>query len=57
MDESLDFSLSWGSFVYNVEKSYITKDLAHFFYLYFLMIERLGQNFVRPKTCYNLIRI
>ena len=31
MDESLDFSLSWGSFVYNVEKSYITKILLTFF--------------------------
>ena len=56
MDESLDFSLSWGRFVYNVDKSYIEMDLARFFVCY-LMIELWGQNFSRPKTCYNLIRI
>ena len=33
MDESLDFSLSYGSFVYNVETSYVAIDLVHFFYL------------------------
>ena len=31
MDESLDFSLSRGSFMYNVEKSYVAIDLARFF--------------------------
>ena len=38
MYKSLDFSLSWDSFVYNIEKSYVAIDLARFFYLYYLMI-------------------
>ena len=54
--ESPDFSLSWSSFVYNVEKSYVAIDLVRFFYLGCLMIEWWGQNFIRPKTCYNLIK-
>ena len=28
ISESLDFSLSWGSFVYNAEKSYFAIDLT-----------------------------
>ena len=42
MDETLDFSLSWGSFVYNIEKTYIAIDLACFLYLCYLMIEWWG---------------
>ena len=35
MVESLDFSLSWGSFVYNVKKSFLAIDLARFLFMLF----------------------
>ena len=57
MDESLLFSLSWDSFTYNVEKSYVAIDLGGFSYLCYLMTKWWGQNFVRHKPCFNLIRI
>ena len=44
MDESLDFSLPWDSFVYNLKKSYVVIDLARLFYLCYLMIELGGHN-------------
>ena len=44
MDESLDFSLPWDSFVYNFKKSYVVIDLARLFYLCYLMIELGGHN-------------
>ena len=31
MDESLGFSFSWGSFLYNVEKSYAAINFVRFF--------------------------
>ena len=42
MDESLDFSLSWFSFVYNVEKSYgdIFGMLFYVGYMLYIIIER-----------------
>ena len=43
--------------MYEAEKSHVTIYLTRSFYLCYLMIELWGQNFVRPETCYNLIRI
>ena len=44
MDERLDFNLSWGSFVHNVENSDVLIDLARSFYLCYLITEWWGLN-------------
>ena len=57
-NESLDFSLSFSTFVYDVEKSYVSCNrFDTLFDWFYLMIEWWGQNFVRPKIGYYLIRI
>ena len=56
MNKSIDFSLSWGNFAYNVEKSYVAIHLAYFLAMLF-NDGMMGQNFVRLKICDNLVRI
>ena len=43
MDESFNFSLSWGGFVYNVDKFYVPADLERFFiYVIKWLSDRVG---------------